>query len=134
MVPLNAVATQALFPESHPLPTGRIVTRWQTRSGVYQVFQRACKLAGVEGLHVHDLKRTFGTWLEECGVEYEIRQMLLGHRMPGTTERYSHGGQAFDAKLQEAVARLAEKYPLSKNLSKSLSKDVTREGDRPITH
>jgi integrase len=39
-------------------------------------------------LHFHDLRHTFATRLQRLGVDYEIRQTLLGHKMPGMTANY----------------------------------------------
>ena len=80
------------------------------------------KRAGVTDLHFHDLRHSFGTWLQEVGTDYEVRQVLLGHRMPGTTEQYSHGGKAFDARMRDAVDKMAEKYDLCKISCKSRAK------------
>src|ERR687898_2188695 len=33
--------------------------------------------------------------------DYEIRQALLGHRMPGMTASYSHGGPEWDEKRRK---------------------------------
>ncbi|WP_173051410.1 tyrosine-type recombinase/integrase [Nitrospira sp. KM1] len=60
---------------------------------------RVCKLAKIQDLHFHDLRHTFTTRLQSLGVDYEVRQTLLGHRMPGMTATYSHGGPEWDAKL-----------------------------------
>lgn len=45
------------------------------------------------------------------------RQALLGHRMPGMTANYSHGGPAWEQKLREAVTRLDQAFKLSYGLS-----------------
>jgi hypothetical protein len=50
-------------------------------------------------------------------VDYEVRQALLGHRMPGMTARYSHGGPAWDHKLREAVTILPNAFKMSYGLS-----------------
>jgi len=39
-------------------------------------------------LHFHDLSHTFATRLQRLGVDYEIRQTLLGHKMPGMKANY----------------------------------------------
>lgn len=126
-IPLNAIATAALFPDDKPIPTGRIFSKWETRSGVYQAFRRACDRAGVANLHLHDLKRTFGTWLEEEGVPFEIRQMLLGHRMPRPTKIYSQGGKKTQAKLRDAVTLLEKAYPLCTKSAQNIMSTI--EGD-----
>ena len=76
-----------------------------------------CTRAKVVNLHFHDLRHTFATWLQNLGVAYEVRQALLGHRMPGMTARYSHGGPEWNRKLREAVTLLDQGYPLSYGLS-----------------
>ena len=117
-IPLNRVAMAGLFPEGLNVPHGRIFSRWKNASSLKHLWARTCQRGGIEDLHIHDLRHTFGTWLQNVGTEYEVRQVLLGHRMPGTTERYSHGGKAFDAKVREAVGKLAETYDLCKSRAK----------------
>jgi integrase len=63
------------------------------------------------------LRHTFATRLQRIGVDYEVRQALLGHRMPGMTANYSHGGPEWDRKLRSAVEGLEKAYPLSYGLS-----------------
>jgi len=58
-------------------------------------------------------KVTSTTRLQRLGVDYEVRQALLGHKMPGMTAAYSHGGPEWDAKLREAVKRLEKAYPVA---------------------
>ena len=64
-----------------------------------------------------DLRHTFATRLQRIGVDYEVRQALLGHRMPGMTANYSHGGPEWDRKLRSAVEGLEKTYLLSYGLS-----------------
>ena len=47
---------------------------------------------------------------EDLGVDYEVRQTLLGHRMPGMTANYSHGGPGWNRKLRAAVEMLENNY------------------------
>ena len=60
-----------------------------------------------------DLRHTFATRLQRIGVDSEVRQALLGHRMSGMTANYSHGGPEWDRKLRSAVEGLEKTYPLS---------------------
>jgi len=72
--------------------------------------------AKVQGLHFHDLRHSFTTWLQNLGVPLEVRAALLGHRLRSTgsdvlggeamTSRYSHGGFGWNQQLREAVTRL----------------------------
>ena len=77
---------------------------------------RVCELAKVQDLHFHDLRHTFTTRLHGLGVDYETRQVLLGHRMPGMTATYSHDGPEWDEKLRKAVTRLDQAFRLSYGL------------------
>jgi hypothetical protein len=55
--------------------------------------------------------------LQGLGIDYETRQALLGHRMPGMTANYSHGGPEWDEKLRKAVTRLDQAFRLSYGFS-----------------
>ena len=63
----------------------------------------------ISASHVHDLRHTFVMWLQNVGTEYEVPQVFVGHRMPGTTDSHSHGEKASDVKVREAVDKLVEK-------------------------
>ena len=121
-IPLNHVAMGALFPDGLKIAQGQIFARWKNASSLKHLWARTCQRAGIEDLHIHDLRHTFGTWLQEVGTDYEVRQVLLGHRMPGTTELYSHGGEEFDRKVRQAVNKLAQNYHLCKKSCKSRAK------------
>lgn len=103
-MPLNTLAAWALTPNA-PCLRGRLFARWKPRS-----FKKAwavlCTRAAVSGLHFHDLRHTFSTALQNHGVMYEVRQWLMGHRMPGKTGDYSHGGQQWNTTLRQAVTAL----------------------------
>jgi len=51
-------------------------------------FQRACLLAGIEGLVWYDLRATFGTRLGEAGFDAFTIASLMGHTNVKTTQRY----------------------------------------------
>ena len=101
------------MPESQPLPTGRIFSRWVNRNPFTTAWARAMHRTGIKDLHFHDLKHTFLTRLQNLHVDYEVRQWLGGHKMPGVTASYSHGGAGWEKKVRNAVTRLALSYKLS---------------------
>ncbi len=55
-----------------------------------KAFGTACRLAGVRGLHWHDLRHTFGTRLAESGCSEATIASLMGHSERQTTRRYTH--------------------------------------------
>jgi integrase len=52
-------------------------------------WQAGCKRAGLDGLHLHDLRHTFGHRLRQAGVDKQTRGELLGHSAKDMTEHYS---------------------------------------------
>ncbi|MGK7311534.1 MAG: tyrosine-type recombinase/integrase [Candidatus Longimicrobiales bacterium M2_2A_002] len=76
-----------LFPGGRP---GRPLT---TRS-VQKVFEKALTRSGVaKEASVHTLRHSFATHLLENGISLRHIQLLLGHKSPKTTERYTHVSQ-----------------------------------------
>jgi integrase len=53
-------------------------------------FDRACRKAGIEGFHLHDLRHWFVTALFKSGTPAPVVQRLAGHAHLTTTARYSH--------------------------------------------
>ena len=116
-IPLNASALWAL---RNPLPSMadcRVFRRWNDVRAFKKYWARMCERAKIHDLHFHDLRHTFATRLQGLGVDYEVRQALLGHRMPGITASYSHGGPAWDQKLREAVRKLHQAFNMSYGVS-----------------
>ena len=62
-----------------------------------------CKLAGLSGVRVHDLRHTYASVLASAGQSLPIIGALLGHTQPGTTARYAH---LFDDPLRAATERV----------------------------
>lgn len=112
-IPLNRIVLANTYRNIESLEGGAIFSQWKDLSGFRKNWRRACKRAGIQDLHFHDLRHSFVTRLQNLGVGYEVRMELLGHRMPGMTGHYSHGGAEWDAKLREAVT-LLEKSLLGK--------------------
>jgi len=105
-LPLTATVKDALTPPGVVPISGPLFTRWTRSESFQRQWRRTCQRAGVSDLHFHDLRHTGATWLQRCGVGYEVRQALLGHRVSGMTAKYSHGGPEWDAQLREAVMKL----------------------------
>ncbi len=119
MIPLNRLALAALKVDVPSLTNTRIFRRWQHIRAFRKMWATTCERAKVVDLHFHDLRHGFTTLLQELGVDYEVRQALLGHKMPGMTAHYSHGGPKWERKLRQAVTSL-EKAFLSYGLSYGL--------------
>jgi len=49
-----------------------------------------CKVAGISGLRVHDLRHSFASQLASSGASLPLIGSLLGHSQPSTTARYAH--------------------------------------------
>ncbi len=111
-IPLNRIALSALA-EDLPSPAdGRVFRHWTSAVAFKKYWLETVRRVRLQNLRFHDLRHTFTTRLQRLGVDYELRQALLGHRMPGMTANYSHGGPEWDARLRDAVTRLEQGYSL----------------------
>lgn len=54
-----------------------------------QAWDRICKEAELTDLHIHDLRRSMGSWLAMGGVNQAVISKTLGHRSQATTARYT---------------------------------------------
>ena len=87
-----AIQARAEFRELHcPSSPWVFCDRNGNRIGsVKKSFASACRKAGVEDFHQHDLRHTCGAWLVQAGVPLiEVRE-LLRHSTVRMTERYAH--------------------------------------------
>jgi integrase len=79
--------------------TGRVWGNRLSEKAVWWVVREYAKLAGIDNLAPHDLRRTCARLCHSAGGELEQIQFLLGHRSVETTERYLGSRQ----RLVEAV-------------------------------
>ncbi len=86
---------------------------------VKRSFNGACRRAGLEDFHFHDLRHTFASHLVMNGAGLKAVQELLGHADLTMTMRYAHLSQGH---LQEAVAML-----------NGLGKETTGKNDSKMT-
>src|ERR1044072_6909993 len=70
---------------------------------VKTAFGTACRLAGIEKLHWHDLGHTFGTRLAEAGCSEATIADLMGHSDPQTPRRHTHAADQGKRAAVEAV-------------------------------
>ena len=83
--------------------TGRPFTKMQTG------WERARRLAGLEGLRIHDLRHSFASALVNRGMTlYDVKE-ALGHASMVTTQRYAH---LAPQRLMQAVSAAEEHYQL----------------------
>ncbi|WP_375332698.1 MULTISPECIES: tyrosine-type recombinase/integrase [unclassified Candidatus Tisiphia] len=53
-----------------------------------EAWQKICKVAGIDDLRIHDLRRTHGSWMRKAGANREIIGEALGHKDQRSTEVY----------------------------------------------
>ena len=58
--------------------------------GLNKEWHRIRKLAGIEDVHIHDLRHTFASVGAGGGVGLPLIGGILGHRQASTTQRYAH--------------------------------------------
>ena len=68
--------------------TGHVWGNRLSEKAVWWVVREYAKLAGIDNLAPHDLRRTCARLCHSAGGELEQIQFLLGHRSVETTERY----------------------------------------------
>jgi integrase len=81
----------------------------------------ACRKAGLEDVHPHDLRRTCASWLVQAGVPLRAVAALLRHRDIRTTMRYAH--------LSPDDARAGVQV-----LERSVGRSIGRGGADKISH
>ena len=70
-------------------------------------WMQARSLAGLNNVHLHDLRHTFGSQLTNAGVDLYTVGKLLGHVNVASTARYSHlANDTLMAATEAGAARL----------------------------
>lgn len=94
-VPLNNFAKDILrklcgketFPKSGPV----FVRRGVQLQNVRKTMDAVCRRCGIENLHIHDLRRSLGSWMLMNGVDIAVVSRTLGHKSIAVTEKvYAH--------------------------------------------
>jgi integrase len=81
-------ATPWVFPAVRRSAGGELGHMSETRPR--EAWERICKAAQLDGVRIHDLRHTTGSWLARLGANEAIRQRALGHLTPQMAARYTH--------------------------------------------
>ena len=114
VVPLNQYSSEILkklcgnatFPAAGPV----FVRRGTRLKDVRKTMAEVCRRCGIEDLHIHDLRRSLGSWMLMNGVDIAVVSRTLGHKSISVTEKvYAHllPGKISEA-TQSAVAAMKE--------------------------
>ncbi len=76
------------------------------RTDLKSGFRTACRFAGLDDFHFHDLRHTTATRLADAGTNTREIMAILGHRCIQTSARYTH---ASDQGLRRAVQALTQR-------------------------
>lgn len=79
---------------------------WPTRFVAHQRFRAACDLAGMPGLHFHDLRHSAASAMLNAGVPLFTVGAVLGHKSSASTKRYAHHATQ---SLRDAVGLIGRK-------------------------
>jgi integrase len=92
VVPLNEAALEIIEKRRKNAVKGQLFCyHGKVLKDVRKTFSRACDMADVENCHVHDLRRTLGSWMLMTGTPIEIVSKTLGHSSIRVTEQvYAH--------------------------------------------
>jgi integrase len=122
LAPAAAAALRRLGPGQGGLVFHRDGHAWGRRT--LEEFGRIVGRAGIARCTLHDLRRTFCSWMAMTGANEAIVQDLAGHASMGTTRRY------YQRILPEAHTAAAAKLPWSavSAVSKSYQGDQAAEG------
>lgn len=75
-------------PSPYVFPAQRVKTR-QHIGQPTEAWRRICKAARIEGLHIHDLRRSMGAWQAAGGASLLVIGRSLGHRDQRSTQVYA---------------------------------------------
>lgn len=92
VVPISAPALQLLaaLRENNKTATYLFPSRGSHLQDIKEDWTEICRVAGIVGARVHDLRHTHASILASSGVSLPLIGALLGHSQPATTARYAH--------------------------------------------
>ncbi|MFN3740846.1 MAG: tyrosine-type recombinase/integrase [Thermodesulfovibrionales bacterium] len=102
-IPMNETVKRLLSSMVRPLNENETVFKPQVR--IREVFEKACKRAGIRDFRFHDLRHTFASHLVMSGVDIQTVSKLLGHKSLTMTLRYAHLSPSYLAQGIKALDR-----------------------------
>jgi integrase len=110
-VPLSPRALEILqsLPREHDncfLFPGRVTGSHLSVAAIDQAWRRIRQTAGAGDAHIHDLRRTVGSWLAQHGASLHLIGAVLNHSTPSTTAVYA---RIADANVRAALDAHAER-------------------------
>jgi integrase len=90
-VPMNAPLRSILTAASHVRGKSGRVVEWEGKpvKSVRRAYGRACRLAGLEDAHRHDLRRTAASWALQGGASFDEVATMLGDSVEITRKHYA---------------------------------------------
>jgi len=79
-------------------------------TAINKAWERIRKRAGLEGFRIHDLRRSFGSWLGDAGFTSKQIGAALGHRSDITSRVYMQLGDQSKRAAADAVGRILEHH------------------------
>ncbi|MDP9436059.1 MAG: tyrosine-type recombinase/integrase [Actinomycetota bacterium] len=98
---------QGLAPKALLFPSAGDPTRHLTASSFHKTWIKAMREAGVEGLHVHDLRHLGATLAAATGATLRELMQRLGHSTSTAALRYQHAAEDRDRAIAEAMSGFA---------------------------
>lgn len=93
---------------AHLANATRLSARRLGKRGVQLLVARYGRAAGIEGLHPHVFRHSFGTHMLDGGADLRTIQAAMGHERISTSERYLHVSAESVAKAYAAAHPLAK--------------------------
>lgn len=115
-VPLPAAAVEILTQLPHTVGNQHVFAsprfHGACREGVRKPWERICREAGIEGLTLHDLRRSLGAWAIADGESLRVVQGALRHSSAAVTARH-YSPMEQDTTLRAAFERHAERLKVA---------------------
>lgn len=96
-LPANGNPDDVVFPTPQGMP-------WRRRNFATRVWLPALQKADLEGLHFHDLRHAYNSWLADAGIPEVIRAAVMGHKVGFTqTSGYTSVIAGFEDRVLAAL-------------------------------
>ncbi len=93
------------------------------RATLYKAWDAARHQAGVERLHLHDLRHAAGTLAAQTGATTRELMARLGHASPAAAQRYQHAAERRDVHIADALETILRTAGPDRTLSQNAPTD-----------